>query len=110
MVGVSLDGGMDQAIRAASSNGSRGERGNSLAGSPWPRLTGKLDRIDVPAKNAASTLALSKPDIGPVSRPRARAARLRYDPRRLLLRRAMVSSVASGLPSNQEVASTCGNR
>src|SRR3970040_2739847 len=109
MVGVSLDGGMDQAIRAASASGSRGERGNSLAGSPWPRLTRKLERIEVPAKNAASTLALSKPDIGPVSRPSARAARIRYAPCRLLLRRAMVSSAASGLLSNHDVASTCGH-
>ena len=39
-----------------------------------PRLTRKLERIDVPAKNSASTLAVSKPDMGPQSRPSERAA------------------------------------
>src|SRR5690606_33493789 len=63
----------DQRMRAASSKGSRGERGNSWAGSPYPRLTSRLERIRVPAKNSASTFALSNPVIGPVSSPSARA-------------------------------------
>src|SRR5690606_15725594 len=61
-------------ILQASSKPSRGERAKMLAGSPLPRLTRKLERIRVPAKNSASTFALSKPDIGPQSRPSARAA------------------------------------
>jgi hypothetical protein len=36
-----------------------------------------LERIAVPAKKAASTLALSNPVIGPQSSPSARAARIR---------------------------------
>src|SRR5690606_27895365 len=70
--GMAPEGGKEaaaQAMRQASSNGRRGERGKRLAGSPWPRLTRMLDRIVVPAKNASSTLALSKPVIGPQSRP-----------------------------------------
>src|SRR3546814_7465181 len=43
-----------------------------LAGSPWPRWTRKLDVMVVPLKKASSTFGLSKPDIGPVSRPSAR--------------------------------------
>ena len=35
------------------------------------------ERIGVPAKKAASTLALSKPDIGPKSRPSDRAASMK---------------------------------
>ena len=42
-----------------------------------PMLIRKLDFTVVPAKNAASTMALSKPDIGPQSRPSARAAMIR---------------------------------
>ena len=37
----------------------------------------KFDRIRVPAKNALSTPALSKPDMGPQSSPNARAATMR---------------------------------
>ena len=37
----------------------------------------KLVLTSVPAKNAASILALSKPLIGPQSRPTARAARMK---------------------------------
>ena len=37
----------------------------------------KLDLMAVPAKNAASKAALSKPDIGPQSSPNARAAIIR---------------------------------
>src|SRR3546814_14672057 len=64
--------GCGYSIRAASSKPSRGERAKMLAGSPWPRLTRKLDLMVVPLKKASSTFALSKPDIGPVSRPSAR--------------------------------------
>src|SRR5690606_18476771 len=56
-------------ILAASSKDSRGERGYTAAGSPRPRLTSTLERIEVPLKKASSTLALSKPVIGPVSSP-----------------------------------------
>src|SRR5690606_18421241 len=71
-------GGMpDYSIRAASSKPSRGERGKMLARSPWPRLTRKLDLTSEPLKKASSTLSVSKPDIGPVSRPSARAAMIR---------------------------------
>src|SRR5262249_28002160 len=55
----------------------RGGRGWGLLASPWPRLQRKLDLIVVPAKKAASTLALLKPDIGPQSRPKARAASMK---------------------------------
>jgi len=64
-------------IRHASSNDSRGLRANSLFGSPWPRLQMKLVRIVVPAQKAASSLALSKPLIGPQSRSSARAAMMK---------------------------------
>ena len=37
----------------------------------------KLLRTEVPAKNAASSLAASKPLIGPQSRPSARAATMK---------------------------------
>ena len=66
-----------QTMRQASSNDSRGLRANSLVGSPWPRLQMKLVLTSVPAQNAASTLAWSKPLIGPQSRPSARAARMK---------------------------------
>src|SRR5690606_12347819 len=66
--------GRAHSIRAASSNDSRGERGKSCAGSPWPMLTMMLERTAVPPKKAASTMALSNPVIGPQSRPSARAA------------------------------------
>ena len=59
-------------MRQASSNPSRGERGKMLARSPRPRLTRKFERMRVPAKNSASTIALSNPDIGPQSSPIAR--------------------------------------
>src|SRR5690606_8927515 len=68
---------MPHSIRAASSNDSRGDRGYSTEASPRPRLTRILERTEVPAKKAASTLSLSKPDIGPVSSPSERAARIR---------------------------------
>ena len=42
-----------------------------------PRLQRKFDLMSVPAKNSLSTPALSKPDIGPASRPSARAARMK---------------------------------
>src|SRR5690606_37737000 len=64
-------------MRAASSKDSRGERGNSWAGSPWPRFTRMFECTDVPLKKASSTMALSKPLIGPQSSPSARAATIR---------------------------------
>jgi len=66
-----------QASRQASSKLSRGLRGNSLAGSPVPRVQMKLLRTCVPAQKAASTRAASKPLIGPQPRPSARAAMIR---------------------------------
>src|SRR3546814_5385563 len=66
-----------QAQRPASSNDSRGLRGNGVPGFTYPRLQMKLDWMRVPAKNSRSTPALSKRDMGPQSRPRARAARIR---------------------------------
>ena len=69
----------------------------------------KLLRISVPAQQAASSLALSKPLIGPQSRPTARAAMMRQPPCRLELRNAVVSA-NSFLPTNDERASACGNR
>ena len=49
-----------------------------LAGSPWPSVEMKFGlHRGVSAKNAASTLPLSKPDIGPVSSPSARAAMMK---------------------------------
>ena len=76
---------------------------------PWPRLMRKLDFQPFWLKNARSTLALSKPDIAPESIPKARAARMRYAPCRVLLRKA-VSSARSGLPENQTFASAGGNK
>ena len=66
-----------QSIRQASSNGSRGLRANTFDGSPWPRLQMKFVLTVVPAQNAASILAASKPLIGPQSRPSARAAMMK---------------------------------
>ena len=40
-------------------------------------LTSTFDLIWSPGKNSASTDALSKPDIGPVSKPTARKARMK---------------------------------
>jgi glycerol-3-phosphate O-acyltransferase len=48
-----------------------------LRRSPRPRLQRKLVRTEVPAQNSASTFALSKPLIGPQSRPTARAATMK---------------------------------
>ena len=62
-----------QASQPASSKARRGARGGSLDGSPRPMEQMKLDLTAVPAKNSRSTPALSKPDIGPQSKPRARA-------------------------------------
>src|SRR5262249_15593805 len=64
-------------MRQASSNVRRGLRGKTLPGSPLPRLQRKFDFQRPSGKKAASTLALSKPDIGPVSMPIARAAMMR---------------------------------
>ncbi len=72
--------GEDYSSTHASSKSRRGDRGNSPAGSPWPRLQRKLDRQPRSARNSSSTMALSKPDIAPVSSPSARAARIRYAP------------------------------
>ena len=51
-----------------------------MLSSPYPRLHRTFDLTVVPAKNATSTLALSNPDIGPQSSPRARAASMKYAP------------------------------
>src|SRR5262249_8593071 len=67
-------------IRHVSSKPRRGLRGNSFVASPWPRLQRKFDLTVVPVKKRASTLALSKPDIGPQSSPNARAASMKYAP------------------------------
>ena len=64
-------------IRQASSNASRGARGCSFDGSPYPRLHRKFDLTVPSGKNSASTLAWSKPPIGPQSSPSARAAMMR---------------------------------
>src|SRR5271170_4649388 len=56
------------------SNVSRGLRGNSLAGSPYPRLHKKFVLTVVPAQNSTSIFAPSKPLIGPQSSPSRRAA------------------------------------
>src|SRR5262249_3746046 len=93
----------------ASSQVRRGERECSLLASPWPRLHRKLDFTVVPAKNAASTLALSKPDIGPQSRPSDRAASMKYAPCSDEFRSAMYSSTDSGKSLNHAFASACGN-
>jgi PhzF family phenazine biosynthesis protein len=69
--------GMLRSGDQASSNARRGLRGKILAGSALPRLTRKLDLQRPSGKNAASTLALSNPDIGPQSRPSARAAMMK---------------------------------
>src|SRR3979411_2994634 len=66
-----------QTILPACSKLRRGPRGNSFSGSPYPMLQRKFDFQDVPLKKASSTLALSKPDIGPMSSPSARAASIR---------------------------------
>src|SRR3981081_1005177 len=58
-----------QTILPACSKLRRGPRGNSFSGSPYPMLQRKFDFQDVPLKKASSTLALSKPDIGPMSSP-----------------------------------------
>src|SRR5262249_10955196 len=94
-----------QATRHASSNVSRGARGWSLLASPDPRLHRKFDLMVVPAKNAASTLALSKPDMGPQSRPRARAASMKYAPWSDEFRSAVYSSTSSGKSLNHAFAS-----
>src|SRR2546423_15694522 len=62
----------------------------------------KFDLIDVPPKKVASTVALLNPDIGPQSRPTARAARIRHAPCSVPLRNAVVSAKAFlSSPSNQ---------
>src|ERR1700691_6156935 len=64
----------------------------------------KFDSIRVPEKNAWSTAALSKPDIGPQSRPNARAAIMRYPPCKLPLRIA-VTSASPGLRNTWRIIS-----
>lgn len=58
-------------------------------------------------KNSSSTLALSKPDIGPQSSPRARAAMMRYPPCSVLLRFA-VTPANSGLFAKYPETADCG--
>src|SRR3546814_13305116 len=54
---------------------------SSDLGSPKPSVVMKLDFMAVPAKKAASTPALSNPDMGPASSPSARAAMMSQAPR-----------------------------
>ena len=49
----------------------------TLEGSPCPTLQRKLDFTRPSGKNSASTLALSKPDMPPMSSPSARAASMK---------------------------------
>ena len=65
----------------------------------------KFDWIFVPAKKLSSTFALSKPDIGPTSKPSARAAMIRYAPCRDELRKAELA-ISASLPANHALAST----
>src|SRR5580704_3448967 len=94
--------------RQASSNFNRGDLGNNLLPSPYPRLTRKFDFQLVPSKNSESTFALSNPDIGPQSSLTERAATIRYAPCSVPLRKA-VDWIRAGFPANHERASTCGN-
>ena len=64
-------------MKQASSNASRGRRAYAAPGSPWPRLIRKLVFQPRLEKNSSSTFSLSKPDIGPTSSPRLRAAIMR---------------------------------
>ena len=75
-----------------------------------PRLQRKFDFQRPSGKNAASTLALSNPDIGPVSRPSARAAMMKYAPCSEPLRKATVALPAFySSPWNNLIASgRCG--
>ena len=68
----------------------------------------KFDLNDVPWKNTSSTLALSKPDIGPTSRPRARAAIISQAPCSVLLRSAY-GSAESGWVRKWVAWSPAGN-
>src|SRR2546425_4698485 len=61
----------------ASSKSSRGRRGSTLVGSPWPRLQRKFDFTRPSGKNSALTFALSNPDMPPTSSPTARAASMK---------------------------------
>src|SRR5882762_11217137 len=78
-------------IRDVSSKFSRGLRGWSLPGSPYPRLQRRLTFHLPSGKNAAFSLSPLKPDIGPQSNPKARAARMKYPACSELLRKAFSS-------------------
>src|ERR1700733_12646343 len=79
-------------IRLNLANAGRGDRPKSEAGSPYPSVEMKFDLTwGVSLKKVASTAALSKPDIGPVSSPSARAAIIKYAPCSELLRKAETS-------------------
>src|SRR3978361_188565 len=75
--GATGSGCRDQTNEAICSKLKRGLRGKSFEASPNPMLIRTLDFTSVPAKNSASTLAESKPTLGPVSSPTARKARIR---------------------------------
>ena len=64
-------------IWQALSKSSRGLRGKSFSLSPYPSAHIKFTRISPCGKNAPLTPASSKPDIGPQSRPSARAANIK---------------------------------
>ena len=79
-------------IRLNLAKAGRGDRPKTVAGSPYPSVEMKFDLTwGVLLKKAASTAALSKPDIGPVSSPSARAAIIKYAPCSELLRKAEIS-------------------
>jgi hypothetical protein len=105
--GPTTDPAPVQTTLQTSSNSSRGALGSNLAISPWPRLHRKFDRHVVPAINASSHRALSKPDIGPTSSPNARAARMKYPACSAPLRKA-VDSTSAGFPANMGRRSLCG--
>ena len=78
------------------------EPGDGEAGVEDPLLGG--EHVDI----GRQALAVSKPDMGPQSRPSERAARIRYAPSRLLLRNAARYRSASVMSENQPRASACG--
>ena len=79
----------------------RGRRSNTALGSPYPIAQMKLDFTRPPGKNSRSTPSLSKPDIGPQSRPIARAPSMKYAPCKLLFRNAETCA-NSGLSTNAD--------
>ena len=64
-------------MQHASENESRGLRGNMFSSVPYPIEQIKFDFTELLEKKILSTALLSNPDIGPQSRPKARAARIK---------------------------------